>query len=129
MNSPTAGGAARRFDPGNQPGGALGIVVAAFLQDPRKEVLPTRGLFTQTIALRLRSRDEIATVLGREGLTDAAPPHRTSPETPGTGYVVAEDGSAMWVRADYWTDTQTRTTAGRYSPRLQTESGEFDGGS
>lgn len=92
----------------------LGIVVTAFLQDPRKEVLPMRGLFTQTIALRLRSRDEVTTVLG-EGLTDAAPAHRISPETPGTSYVVAEDGSAMRVRADYWTDTQTRTTAGRYS--------------
>jgi len=80
-------------------------VVAAFLQDPRKEVPPIRGLFTQTIALRLRSRGEVATVRG-EGLTDAAPAHRTSPETPGTGYVVAEDGSAMWGRADYWTDTQ-----------------------
>jgi S-DNA-T family DNA segregation ATPase FtsK/SpoIIIE len=97
-------------------GRALGIVVAAFLQDPRKEVLPQRGLFTQTIALRLRSRDEVAMVLG-DGLTDAAPAHRISPETPGTGYVVAEDGSAMRVRADYWTDTQIRATAVRYGPQ------------
>jgi len=96
-------------------GRALGIVVAAFLQDPRKEVLPQRGLFTQTIALRLRSRDEVAMVLG-DGLADAAPAHRISPATPGTGYVVAEDGSAMRVRADYWADAQIRATAVRYSP-------------
>lgn len=72
-------------------GRALGIVVAAFLQDPRKEVLPMRGLFTQTIALRLRSRDEVAMVLG-DGMADAAPAHRISPSAPGTGYVIAEDG-------------------------------------
>jgi DNA segregation ATPase FtsK/SpoIIIE, S-DNA-T family len=64
-------------------GRVLGIVVAAFMQDPGKEILPTRGLFTQTIALRLRSRDEVAMVLG-DGLADAAPAHRINPNDPGT---------------------------------------------
>jgi DNA segregation ATPase FtsK/SpoIIIE, S-DNA-T family len=100
-------------------GRAIGIVVAAFLQDPRKEVLPQRGLFTQTIALRLRSSDEVAMVLG-DGLTDGAPAHRISPEIPGTGYIVAEDSSAMRVRADYWTDAQIRATAARYRPQTTT---------
>ncbi len=68
-------------------GRALGIVISAFLQDPRKEVLPQRGLFTQAIALRLRSRDEVTMVLG-EGLIDAAPAHRISPDRPGTGVAV-----------------------------------------
>lgn len=99
-------------------GRALGIVVAAFLQDPRKEVLPQRGLFTQTIALRLRSRDEVTMVLG-EGLIDAAPAHRISPDTPGTGYVVAEDGSAIRVRADYWTDAQIRAIAAQFQPPVR----------
>ena len=99
-------------------GRALGIVVAAFLQDPRKEVLPQRGLFTQTIALRLRSRDEVTMVLG-EGLIDGAPAHRISPDTPGTGYVVAEDGSAIRVRADYWTDAQIRATAAQFQPPVR----------
>ncbi|MFV8232581.1 cell division protein FtsK [Mycolicibacterium peregrinum] len=94
-------------------GRALGIVVAAFVQDPRKEVLPMRGLFTQTIALRLRSRDEVTMVLG-DGMADKAPAHRISPEKPGTGYVVAEDGQAAKVRADYWSDEQIRTTAKQY---------------
>lgn len=95
-------------------GRALGIVVAAFLQDPRKEVLPMRGLFTQTIALRLRSRDEVTMVLG-DGMADTAPAHRISPDAPGTGYVVAADGHVIRVRADYWTDDQIRSTAKRYS--------------
>ncbi|MGV0795839.1 cell division protein FtsK [Mycolicibacterium elephantis] len=94
-------------------GRALGIVVAAFLQDPRKEVLPMRGLFTQTIGLRLRSRDEVAMVLG-DGMADVAPAHRISPETPGTGYVVAADGHVIRVRADYWSDDQIRSTAKQY---------------
>lgn len=94
-------------------GRALGIVVAAFLQDPRKEVLPMRGLFTQTIALRLRSRDEVTMVLG-DGLADKAPAHRISPDRPGTGYVIAEDGHATKVRSDFWSDDQIRTTARQY---------------
>ncbi|MEB3062493.1 FtsK/SpoIIIE domain-containing protein [[Mycobacterium] zoologicum] len=94
-------------------GRALGIVVAAFLQDPRKEVLPMRGLFTQTIALRLRSRDEVAMVLG-DGMADAAPAHRISPDAPGTGYVVAVDGQVTKVRSDFWTDDQIRAIAKQY---------------
>lgn len=94
-------------------GRALGIVVAAFLQDPRKEVLPMRGLFTQTIALRLRSRDEVTMVLG-DGMADKAPAHRISPDRPGTGYVIAEDGHATKVRSDFWSDDQIHSTARQY---------------
>lgn len=94
-------------------GRAVGIVVAAFMQDPRKEVLPMRGLFTQTVALRLRSRDEVAMVLG-EGLADAAPAHRINPSEPGTGYVIDEDGSTVRVRADYWPDSLIRSVADEY---------------
>lgn len=94
-------------------GRALGIVVAAFLQDPRKEVLPMRGLFTQTVALRLRSRDEVTMVLG-DGMADAAPAHRISPDRPGTGYVIAEDGQVTKVRSDFWSDEQIRSTAKQY---------------
>jgi len=103
-------------------GRALGIVVVAFLQDPRKEVLPMRGLFTQTIALRLRSRDEVAMVLG-DGIADAASAHRISPERPGTGYVIAEDGQVAKVRSDFWSDNQIRSTAEQYG-RSRTTGGQ-----
>lgn len=102
-------------------GRALGIVVAAFLQDPRKEVLPMRGLFTQTIALRLRSREEVAMVLG-DGIADKAPAHRISPDRPGTGYVIAEDGHTTKVRSDFWSDDQIRSTA-RQCGRSRTTGG------
>lgn len=105
-------------------GRALGIVVAAFLQDPRKEVLPMRGLFTQTIALRLRSRDEATMVLG-DGMADAAPAHRISPERPGTGYVIGEDGQVAKVRSDFWSDDQIRAIAKRYG-RSRTPGGKRD---
>lgn len=101
-------------------GRALGIVVAAFLQDPRKEVLPMRGLFTQTIALRLRSSDEVTMVLG-DGMADAAPAQRISPDKPGTGYVIAEDGHVTKVRADFWSDEQIRSTAKQYRPARSPE--------
>lgn len=97
-------------------GRGLGVVVVAFLQDPRKEILPMRGLFTQTIALRLRSRDEVAMVLG-DGIADAAPAHRINPNAPGIGYVVAEDGQATRVRADFWTDAAIRATAAQHPAR------------
>lgn len=100
-------------------GRALGIVVAAFLQDPRKEVLPMRGLFTQTIALRLRSRDEVTMVLG-DGMADRAPAHRISPDAPGTGYAVAEDGQVAKVRSDFWTDDQIRAIAKKYGRTART---------
>lgn len=103
-------------------GRAIGIVVAAFMQDPRKEILPMRGLFTQTIALRLRSRDEVAMVLG-EGVADAAPAHRISPNEPGTGYVVDEDGSTVRVRADYWPDSLIRSVAKEYGPASHRQAG------
>ena len=59
-------------------GRALGVVVVACVQDPRKDVVSMRGLFTQTVALRLASADETVMVLG-EGMTRIAPAHRISP--------------------------------------------------
>jgi S-DNA-T family DNA segregation ATPase FtsK/SpoIIIE len=94
-------------------GRGIGIVVAAFAQDPRKEILPMRGLFTQTIALRLRSREEVTMVLG-DGMADRAHAHRINPNKPGTGYVINEDGSTMRVRADYWPDSLIRSVANEY---------------
>lgn len=100
-------------------GRGLGIVVAAFVQDPRKEIIPMRELFTQTIALRLRSRDEVAMVLG-DGMADKAPAHRISPNQPGTGYVIAEDGQVTKVRSDFWSDDQIRSAAKQYGPSAHT---------
>ncbi|MFC7596409.1 FtsK/SpoIIIE domain-containing protein [Terrabacter sp. GCM10028922] len=100
-------------------GRALGVVVLACVQDPRKEVIGLRGLFTQTIALRLRSADETRMVLG-DGTAATAPAHRISPAAPGTAWVIEEDGSADRVRADFWPDTLVRDVATRHRARHMT---------
>lgn len=94
-------------------GRALGVVVVACVQDPRKDVVTMRGLFTQTVALRLRSGDETVMVLG-DGMTRVAPAHRISPTFPGTAWVVDDTGAADRVRADYWPDDLIRDLATRY---------------
>lgn len=94
-------------------GRALGVIVLACVQDPRKEVIGLRGLFTQTIALRLRSADETRMVLG-DGAAALAPAHRISPSTPGTAWVIEEDGSADRVRADFWPDDLVRDVAAHH---------------
>lgn len=77
-----------------------------------------RGLFTQTVALRMQSRDEVAMVLG-DGLADEAPAHRINPRQPGVGYVVDEDGSVLRVRADYWPDSLICEVAAKYQAAVK----------
>ena len=100
-------------------GRALGVVVLACVQDPRKEVVGMRGLFTQTIALRLRSPEETRMVLG-DGTAALAPAHRLSPSAPGSAWIVEEDGTLDRVRADYWPDELVRHTAATF-PALVVE--------
>ena len=78
-----------------------------------------RGLFTQTIALRLRSPEETRMVLG-DGTAALAPAHRLSPSAPGSAWIVEEDGTLDRVRADYWPDQLVRHTAATY-PALVVE--------
>lgn len=94
-------------------GRALGVMVVAFVQDPRKETVGMRELFTQTIALRLASTSETRMVLG-DGYGDVAPAHRIDRTTPGAGYVVRNDGAVERVRADFWADDMIRMVAERY---------------
>lgn len=96
-------------------GRAVGFVVFACLQDPRKETLPARGLFTQTIGLRLRDRTETVMVLGDGAVEGGARCHEISSATPGVAYVVPEDGTPpMRVRAAHVPDGQIRDAALSY---------------
>lgn len=92
-------------------GRAVGFVVFACLQDPRKETLPARGLFTQTVGLRLRDRTETAMVLGDGAVAAGAMCHDISPSTPGVAYVLPEAGPPMRVRAAFAEDAQIREAA------------------
>ncbi len=64
-------------------GRAPGFVVWGFLQDPRKETVPQRHMFTQTIALRLREREEVAMVLSDGAVASGAACHRIPALLPG----------------------------------------------
>ena len=57
-------------------GRAVGYRVFAFLQDPRKETVRMRHLFTQAIGLRLRDREEVTMVLGDGALRHGAHCHK-----------------------------------------------------
>lgn len=113
-------------------GRAVGVVVIAFVQDPRKEVINARGLFTQTVALRLRSAEETNMVLG-DGMAPVAPAHRILKTAQGTAWIIAEDGSTDRVRADYWPDHLIRRVADLYPatpdlvPVADVASGELPG--
>jgi S-DNA-T family DNA segregation ATPase FtsK/SpoIIIE len=100
-------------------GRALGVVVFGCVQDPRKETVTMRTLFTQTVALRLLNGDETRMVLG-DGMAALAPAHRISPTAPGTAWLIEDDGTVDRVRADYWPDPLIRTVAAAYrSPIVQ----------
>jgi S-DNA-T family DNA segregation ATPase FtsK/SpoIIIE len=101
-------------------GRAPGFVVFACLQDPRKEVIPARGLFTQMIGLRLKDLSETAMVLGEAAVTSGAHCHRITRHTPGMGYVVPEDGGyPIRVRAGYASDHAIRSVATRFATPVQ----------
>ncbi len=101
-------------------GRAVGFIVFACLQDPRKETLPARGLFTQTVGLRLRDRMETAMVLGDGAVAPGARCHEISPTTPGVAYVLPEDGSPPErVRAGLITDDMIREVASRFAAPRQ----------
>ena len=86
-------------------GRAPGFTVFACLQDPRKETLPVRGLFTQPIGLRLRDALETSMVLGEGMREKGALCHKIPANLPGVAYVVPEDGrDPIRVRAGHSTD-------------------------
>jgi len=106
-------------------GRALGVVVVACVQDPRKDVVAMRGLFTQTVALRLRSAEETVMVPG-DGMTHLAPAHRISPTHPGTGWLVEDTGAVDRVRADYWPDPLIRDLSTRYATTVHVDTTQSD---
>lgn len=103
-------------------GRAPGFVVFACLQDPRKEVIPSRGLFTQMVGLRLKDLAETAMVLGEVAVESGAHCHRITRDVPGTAYVLPEDGThPIRVRAGYASDEAIRAIAAQYAAPAQVE--------
>jgi FtsK/SpoIIIE family len=109
-------------------GRAVGVHVVAAIQDPRKEVLPARGLFPTRIGLRLSEPAEVDMVLG-DGMRDRGALADRIPQTqPGVGYVVLEgDPTPMRVRFPYLDDDDIRDMARTYG-RLRVIDGDTTDG-
>ena len=81
-------------------GRAVGVVVVAAVQDPRKETIPARDLFPTRIALRLNEAEQVHLVLG-PGARDRGALCDHIPDTlPGVGYVQV-DGITEPVRVRF----------------------------
>ncbi|CAN3129520.1 MAG: FtsK/SpoIIIE domain-containing protein [Actinomycetota bacterium] len=86
-------------------GRAVGISVIAAIQDPAKDTLPVRQLFTVRVGLRLTEATQTTMVLGQGARDGGAVCEDIDDRTPGVGYVMI-DGTAQptRVRAFYVTD-------------------------
>lgn len=96
-------------------GRAVGISVVAAVQDPAKDTLPVRQLFTVRIGLRLTEATQTTMVLGQGARDAGAECDRISDATPGVGYMMI-DGTAQpeRVRAFHVTDHDITTLAARF---------------
>ena len=98
-------------------GRAVGVVVVAALQDPRKEVLPFRDLFPTRIALALVEPEQTDLVLGRGARQRGADCSRISLTTPGIGWVWCDgENEPTRVRAGWVTDTDIAHMVQTYAP-------------
>jgi S-DNA-T family DNA segregation ATPase FtsK/SpoIIIE len=98
-------------------GRAVGISVVAAIQDPSKETLPVRQLFTVRVGLRLTEASQTAMVLGQGARDAGAGCDLIADTTPGVGYVMI-DGTAQpqRVRAFHVTDPDITDLTTRFSP-------------
>jgi DNA segregation ATPase FtsK/SpoIIIE, S-DNA-T family len=98
-------------------GRAVGVVVVAALQDPRKEVLPFRDLFPTRIALALIEAEQTDLVLGRGARQRGADCSRISLTAPGVGWVWCDgENEPARVRAGWVTDTDIAAMVDAYAP-------------
>ena len=96
-------------------GRAVGYCVVAALQDPRKDVLTIRNLFSDRIAMRLDEPEQVDMVLG-DGARDRGAACELIPADPATGAGVAfvrleSDPDPVRVRAGWVTDADIRALA------------------
>ncbi|ASL07121.1 cell division protein FtsK [Mycobacterium intracellulare subsp. chimaera] len=96
-------------------GRAVGISVVAAVQDPAKDTLPVRQLFTVRIGLRLTEATQTTMVLGQGARDAGAECDRIPDTTPGVGYMMV-DGTAhaQRVRAFHVTDHNITALATRF---------------
>ncbi|WP_018347452.1 hypothetical protein [Longispora albida] len=96
-------------------GAAPGFCVLGFVQEPSKDIVPMRGLFTHRVALALDTPSQVDMVLG-DGMRDrGAYADQISLATPGVGYAKDDaERQPLRVRAAYVTDDEIRDMAETY---------------
>lgn len=99
-------------------GRAVGFVVVAALQDPRKEVAALRDLFPRRIALRLTEPEQTRLVLGPGAHERGAECENIPEGLPGIGYQII-DGlpHPLRARAGWVTDDDIAAMVERYPAR------------
>jgi S-DNA-T family DNA segregation ATPase FtsK/SpoIIIE len=105
-------------------GRAVGVTVVGAVQDPRKVIIPMRGLFTTRIELRVTEADEVRMVLGAAALNAGAKAHEIPKSLPGVGYVTVDgDPDPYRVRFAHVTDGMIKDFRAP-EPEQQTEQAE-----
>lgn len=99
-------------------GRAVGVSVIAAVQDPSKDVLPIRQLFTVRVGLRMTEASQTTMVLGTAARDAGAVCDQIPTSTPGVGYVCADGTSEpLRVRAFHVTDPDIDYLATHFAPR------------
>lgn len=98
-------------------GRAVGVSVVAAAQDPSKDTLPMRQLFTVRVGLRMTEVTQTAMVLGAAAREAGAACDQIPDSTPGMGYVMV-DGTRepLRVRAYHVTDADIDYIAHCFAP-------------
>ncbi|MGB5112354.1 MAG: FtsK/SpoIIIE domain-containing protein [Mycobacterium sp.] len=98
-------------------GRAVGVSVVAAVQDPSKDVLPIRQLFSIRIGMRMTEATQTTMVLGAAARDAGALCDEISTATPGVAYV-CQDGRAepLRVRAFHVTDADIDYLAEHFRP-------------
>jgi len=98
-------------------GRAVGVIVIAALQDPRKEVLPARDLFPTRVALRLVEAEATNMVLGPNARDLGADCSLINPSLPGVAWVWSDgEPEPTRVRFAYPTDVDIAQLADHCHP-------------
>jgi S-DNA-T family DNA segregation ATPase FtsK/SpoIIIE len=98
-------------------GRAVGVSVIAAVQDPSKDVLAIRQLFSVRVGLRMTESSQTTMVLGAAAREAGAVCDQIPTSTPGVAYV-CEDGDAepVRVRAFHVTDSDIDYLATHFAP-------------
>jgi S-DNA-T family DNA segregation ATPase FtsK/SpoIIIE len=109
-------------------GRAVGVSVVAAVQDPSKDVLPIRQLFSIRVGLRMTESTQTTMILGAAAREAGAVCDQIPTSIPGVAYV-CEDGAAepVRVRAFHVTDPDIDYLATHFAPKRQ-PAANFDTG-